>query len=400
MTTTPPSEPAIARTWHLVTCEFPPQVGGVSDYSLALASALMDTGDPIHVWSSSTAAAAPPVHGITLHRSLGRFRPRDLWQTGRALDQIRGRRILLLQWVPHGYGCRAINLPFALWTAWRRWWHRDELHVMVHEPFIEWGWKPTRLVVAFVQRMMLATLCAAADRVWVSTPYWTTIIRRFVPRSIPMQWLPVAMAIPGWAQDAPRTGSGNHPTAVVGHLGTFSPLIEPLLDAALDVVLERSSATLRLIGRDSDRYRARFLQTRPAASHRVLATGAVDGDLLVRQLLSCDLMVQPYPDGVSARRTSTLLAMRLGVPVVTNRGHITEEFWAEHQAVALAGDVSGAAVGRCAVHLLDDEAARHALGRAARDLYDRVFDIRHTVAALAAASTRRIGATVQRASRA
>jgi hypothetical protein len=36
--------------WHLVTCEYPPQVGGVSDYSLAVATGLAAAGQTVHVW--------------------------------------------------------------------------------------------------------------------------------------------------------------------------------------------------------------------------------------------------------------------------------------------------------------------------------------------------------------
>ena len=36
-------------------------------------------------------------------------------------------------------------------------------------------------------------------------------------------------------------------------------------------------------------------------------------------LSACDLMIQPYPDGISARRTSAMAALAHERPVVTTR---------------------------------------------------------------------------------
>ncbi len=36
--------------WHLITCEYPPQFGGVSDYSGQVASGLRAAGADVSVW--------------------------------------------------------------------------------------------------------------------------------------------------------------------------------------------------------------------------------------------------------------------------------------------------------------------------------------------------------------
>jgi hypothetical protein len=38
-------------TWHILTGEYPPQPGGVSDYTRQLARALVDAGDSVEVWA-------------------------------------------------------------------------------------------------------------------------------------------------------------------------------------------------------------------------------------------------------------------------------------------------------------------------------------------------------------
>ena len=80
---------AIPYEWHIITCEFPPQVGGVSDYTQTMASALAET-HPTHVWCPSVESALPtPDCGrYIVHRELGRFSPADLRKVGRALDAM------------------------------------------------------------------------------------------------------------------------------------------------------------------------------------------------------------------------------------------------------------------------------------------------------------------------
>jgi hypothetical protein len=74
-----------------------------------------------------------------------------------------------------------------------------------------------------------------------------------------------------------------------------------------------------------------------------------------------------------------MAALANGVPVVTTAGQLSEPLWGQEKAVAIAEPVELApAAGR----LLGDPPARSALGRCGRDLYDRRFAMRHTVAAL------------------
>ena len=42
----------VRRLWHIVTGEYPPDSGGVADYTAAVARALADSGAEVHVWST------------------------------------------------------------------------------------------------------------------------------------------------------------------------------------------------------------------------------------------------------------------------------------------------------------------------------------------------------------
>src|SRR5437870_428857 len=95
---TPPERPA--PCWHIITCEYPPQSGGVSDYTFGVAAGLAEQGDQVHVWCPAYAGPQPEAEGVVAHRDLGQFRPSDLRRVGEQLNRFPAPRRLLVQWVP------------------------------------------------------------------------------------------------------------------------------------------------------------------------------------------------------------------------------------------------------------------------------------------------------------
>src|SRR6185437_1536634 len=97
---------------------------------------------------------------------------------------------------------------------------------------------------------------------------------------------------------------------------------------------------------------------------------------------ACDLFVQPYPGGVTSRRSSAMAALAHGLPVVTTSGPMTEPVWSESGGVATApeGDAEGLALAAAA--LLADPAALARLAEAGCALYRRRFSIERVVEAL------------------
>ena len=384
------TSPRAGADWHIITCEYPPRVGGVSDYSLAIAGGLAAAGGRVHVWCPSADGPAPAVPGVTVHQELGAFAPRDLRRVGRRLNDLPGPQRLLVQWVPHGYGYRSINVGFAIWLACRAWLRHDELHLMIHEPYLRLLRPLKYLAASVVQRLMLAIVGSGAAHIWISIPTWADVVRPYVPRRVPIQWLPVPSPTLRAANIADtaavRAKSTTHDQPIVGHFSSHSAVVTPLLELALDVVMQRSEAAVLLIGRDSDIFRAKYLATRPNLVQRVYATGVLAGDALSRHLEACELMIQPFPDGINARHTSALASLALGVPVVTNSGPHTEAFWRDSDAVALASAPDGVRVGEAAVDLLQDSSRRAHLADQALKLYDRLFDVRHAISALRVAA--------------
>jgi hypothetical protein len=99
-------------------------------------------------------------------------------------------------------------------------------------------------------------------------------------------------------------------------------------------------------------------------------------------LQACDVLVQPYPDGVSGRRGSVMAGLAHMVATATNAGRFTEPFWAESGGVALAFAPEPGQVVEAAARLLADPVLRQRVGAAGRDLHEHRFAIERTVEAI------------------
>lgn len=374
-------------SWHIITPEYPPQPGGVSDYTRTIAEGLAAAGDEVHVWCPP-AVENSEAYSAVVHRELGHFTSSDLRRVGRELDQFEGPRRLLVQWVPHGYGYRAMNLHFCLWV-WQRARRGDSVEIMVHEPFLsfrEGSWKQSG--VAVVHRLMTLILLRAASRVLMSIPAWEACWRPYaLGRALEFTWLPVASTIavvdnPESVQ-AIRARYTNGGGRLVGHLGTCDRHITELLLKAVPALLHNGKPqAMLLVGRGSELMRNRLIHRQPALADRVHATGTLAAGELSLHVSACDVMLQPYIDGVSSRRSSTMVVLAHGVPIVTTRGSLTEPLWIESEAVALAPAEDVSALVEATQRLLPDEAAKSRMGIAAKSLYATYFDLKRTITSL------------------
>lgn len=361
----------------MITCEYPPDTGGLSGYSWSLVDGLNAMGVRVSVWTRGEG-------------SMKDFSPADLWRTGRAFRERDGRNILV-QWVPHGYGFHAVNFPFCCWLLWRRVRHGDRVVLMVHETFLDWTTGGLRqFVAAFVQRAMTAVLLQSSRHVFVSIPEW---IRRLKPLAfglkVPFEWLPVPSNVPleGREEDiqVARAAYGDTDSILIGHFGTYNKELRQLLCDILPSLLNRCpDARVVLLGKNSVEFAQELRSLAPEHGDRIRASGLLDSRRLSAALSACDVMIQPYSDGISTRRGSAMAALSHGLPTVSTHGFLSEPFWTGCGAVSLVPSGDAEAFVRSTADLITDPERRQRLGMAGRKLYAERFDVEHTVRAVAA----------------
>jgi glycosyltransferase involved in cell wall biosynthesis len=111
-----------------------------------------------------------------------------------------------------------------------------------------------------------------------------------------------------------------------------------------------------VFGRGSDR--APFDAERPG----VRTLGEVPTAELARTVRALDLLVAPYVDGLTMRRSSAMAALACGVPVVSSTGHLFDFRLAEFAACE---PDAGAFASRVALLARDPDARAAAARRAA-----------------------------------
>ena len=370
--------------WHILTGEYPPASGGVGAYTALLAQALADAGDSVDVW---VGGAVQPVISVRrrVHALPDSFGPLSRVALDEAWTTTPG--IVLVQYVPNALGRRGTNLAFCRWLLAQRRAGRD-IRVMFHEPYFYFTLRrPWRNGVAVAQRVMAATLVRAATRLYYSTENWHEYLSLYGADGTATV-LPIPATIPAGANpsDVSEFRRAVAPGArVVGHFGTFGEHVGSELLATLPALLERDgNVRAILIGRYGDRFLRALVRRMPAAADRVHATGALGAAEVAVALAACDVLFQPFPDGVTTRRTSVMAGLQNGIATISTAGPLTERVWRDTGAVVLApqGD-TGAAVAQIR-RLLDDRAARKTQADRGRDAYERYFAMDQTVARLRA----------------
>ena len=375
-----------ANVWHLLTGEYPPQPGGISDYTALVAGGLAAHEADVHVWSSQAEEITPAVNGVTVHRVAGNWSPDVLTVLGDDLNGFAAPRRLFVQYTPNTWGYRGLNFHFCKWLVKRKN-VGDDIWLMVHEPFYPWLWrdKPTRWLLAAGQRRMMRTLLAASSRVYVSIPGWEKYLRAYKSgEQLAITWLPIFSTIPV-VRDKSKVAAllqSLRPAGqtVIGSFGTFGGAIGEMLFEVLPALLLKNPQRVGLLlGRGGEHLGARIRASYPQLSEQLFAPGELPPEDVSLNLQACDLLVQPYPDGVSSRRTSVMAGLAHGIPIVTTEGFLSEPLWAETGCVALAAASDLQNLIQAAEALLSRPDLCDGLSARARTVYDENFALERTI---------------------
>jgi glycosyltransferase involved in cell wall biosynthesis len=357
--------------FHFLTAEYPPAKGGVADYTRLVAGALAERQGTVHVWAPHVRGPEEADKGVVVHR-LGAFDRSSLESMGKHLEEFPGPRRLFLQYVPTAFGFRGMNVPLVRWLHARS----EELWIQFHEVALGWNlWrKPHLHLVHVVELWMAAALAQRAERIFVSIEAWKRRLGRHAERA---EWLPIPSNVPVRVETAEleRARASLGPGSWLAHFGTYSPLIRPDLGPAIRAIAQhRSDIRFLLLGRG-----ARDFSRTLGLGDRTDAREDLAASEIAALLKASTLALQPFPDGISARRTSAMAALALGVPVVTTDGFLSDSVWREG-AVALAPAGQPLELARLCSELVDDTGGRQALGERGAQLYRERFSLERTLA--------------------
>lgn len=303
----------------IVSPLFPPRPGGLPDHTDRLASALSAHGQ-VRVLTST---GCDDRRSFEVHPQMARWdRPSEVLH---AIQQVHPEGPVLWQYVPHMYGRGGMNLGVprvmrALAASGRR-----QL-VLVHEiaaPLSVW---PHRLLYALAHRLMWRQLRQTVDALGISTDAWLTRLRESMRPSGPTLFLaPSPSNLPGVEVPTDhgrlwRERQGIAPGATVaGFFG--SPGTGKQFDwvlAAWRALREADPLAVLVTVGDPPSVRLPASESRDFRPLGYLAAGPAS-----EALQAMDLLVLPFADGVSERRSSFMAGLSHGRAVLTTFGLAT-----------------------------------------------------------------------------
>jgi len=274
---------------------------------------------------------------------------------------------ILLQYNPFRYGRAGIAPGLVREASRLRRRCRAPLAVMVHEAWVEMS-DPRSTLVGACQRAQLRALLALADGVMTSTQ---ALAGELGARAV---HVPVATNV---------TPLATTPALARARLGIADRLVLSLFGRANPSrALDHARRAIAAVARRHGAGRVVVLNLgagAPAldvpAGVEVRSPGHLDDAELSRWLWASDLVLLPFTDGASTRRTTLMAALAHGRPVVALRGRSTDSVLTAHaDALVLtpAGDPEGFV--RATVEMAGDAERRVAVGAAGRRLYEARFD--------------------------
>jgi glycosyltransferase involved in cell wall biosynthesis len=218
----------------------------------------------------------------------------------------------------------------------------------------------------------------------IAIPVWEAVLRWLGRARRPPVWLPIPGDIPSETSSVARAdvlrSYGLDPERrVVGLFSRFGAQMAALQRSVLIGLLANDpSLQILLVGLDSDGFRESLLAERAGDAERVHATGRLEKSGVAQAIRAADVLVMPFAEGVSTRRTSVMAAISLASAVVTTEGWATESLWSRERCVALCSPDADA-ISREVSRLLNDDVERSRLGERAREVYEARFAMTHVL---------------------
>lgn len=287
------------------------------------------------------------------------------WTRGQLAREVGDCDVLVVPYNPFMWGRWGLAPQFVRDIAGVRFRRpRARVALIVHEPYVPIrNWKS--FLMGTWQRFQLMALLVMADRSFASIEQWASRMSR-VRHTV---HLPSGSNLPDARSEraAVRTELGLDDALVVATLSTGHP-------SHMTAYVDASFRRLAREGHD-----VIFLQLGAGASRvdvpaafRVVKPGAVPSFRLGALVAAADLMLCPFMDGVSTRRTSFMAGLCQAVAVVGTIGALTDPMLLRQNLELVEIGNPSRFADRVAT-LSDDEEARAAAAAKGRRLFEAEF---------------------------
>ena len=368
-----------------ITGEYPPNQGGIADYTAILRSELRALDVTSDVLTSSDCASTEP----TVHPVVGSW-GFPFWGVAQQIISERRIDVVHIQYQTAAFDLKpAINLlPWYL----RRRTPRPAIVTTFHDLRVPYLFPKAGPLRRWVTHMLGRHSDAIIFTNREDREEWEAAENAGVPSSkkTPAHQVDIGPAVPvvpitADERRALRAECGVAPDAyLVGFFGfvNLTKGLDTLFQAVRILRDQNIPAQALIIGGslgESDPYNAVYKEHLERLIRRLdldmgdilLSTGYLEAADASRALATCDAMALPFADGASLRRTSLLTALAHGLPVVSTYPKQPSPVIQESDALLLVPPDDPAALSRTLRRLYEDRALVDTLSTSARQFAQR-----------------------------
>ncbi|MFM7322071.1 MAG: hypothetical protein ACKO5K_11185 [Armatimonadota bacterium] len=353
----------------IVAAALPPAIDGIGDYAATLARAL--AGRATVAVAADRERPCASIEGVEILPAFDLRSPRGVETLPGVVAGWRPDWTIL-QYNPFSWGRRGFNpyLPMAMERIRRA--GTTRIGLMVHERYVPLT-TAKYLAMSLWQRPQYRLLVRGSDVLFCSTEPWMPELRALAPgRSIHLA--PAGSGIP--RVEIPRSEARQRlgipeGTFVAGFFG-FAHASKPLghvASACQAIAATGRDVRLLYIGLQPDIVRA------AVPGMEVIADGSLPAMEVSRRFAAMDLLLCPFVDGVSTRRTTLMTGLQHGIPTLGTVGEYTSPALAaeDDRSMRLVPCTDVHAFASAAVQLAESEVDRERIGAAGLRLFEADF---------------------------
>ncbi len=376
----------IKRTWHFLCETLPPQNSSVGYYTLSLANGLAQLGHEVHIWYHSKKRERPRKKYkqlVNFHPIFTSWSKEEFSKMTMYIDKSSKSSYIFLQYRPDFFGgCYNKNLNVFLQQQTKK---KHVLWTMFHIPYSEYVFnlKPRNILSHFYEKQKALQINKLSHKIFIPTGAWEKPLRSLAKEinKEKLHWLPLQSTVP-YIKDTRRAKNLRKAFApdaqfLFGSFGSYYDLkhLDLLQQTIKCILTNHPERSFLLLGRGSDAFVERLKDENSNISSQLETSGELDVKALSAHVQSCDLMVQPYFQGVATNRTSIMVSLAHGKPIVTNFGKNTEFVWGKSSCVVLSPDSDVKKMKTLCDKVIYDTAYRLNLGKKAIQVYDKFFSL-------------------------
>lgn len=350
----------------IVSPDFPPRKGGVSDHTYFLALNLCDKYN-VRVLTSKDCLE---VDEFQVHPSVADWH--DIDELYNTILYLSKKCRVIWQYVPHMYGRGGVNkaVPEVVEMLAET---RTRQMMIAHEIFAPMNWAPNRALYAMSQRSQWKKMTRHMERIGVSSQAWIDQGWGMNSRNEDAyEFCPSPSAVPvvdvekkhaeNWKVDHGLSAT----TKLIGFFGDPGPgkQFDWVIDTWIDAQDNSFEVALVCIGREPD------YQPDSVLSPLFIPTGYIAKEDVSRALQAIDVMALPFESGVSEKRSSFAAALQHGCPIVTVQGENTSEQLQNSEAFWGVESESSDDFSDHVIKLLKDEKSQKILTEKAKKYYE------------------------------